>query len=255
MSGFESLIRELHSKSAEFNQKAATSQQRLEEVARTFQQAAEMLVAEREKNAALEQQLSALKISSALKQRQLKQEFKFLIDGSETMTSSSGNNPSPHKAALDGFKAFSSATGMQTRAVVWCDFDRASPLVTEKLDGLNGSKLLPAVKHIGLVLQGAQKPQRFVIVSDGDISDFQDSFEAMRNLLRDSKNVFIDFVVINDKRSTEMERFASKLLIEFPKQAGIHNVKYGESLDDTLAAIVEKAPKAKKAKPSAGPTA
>ncbi len=160
-----------------------------------------------------------------------------LIDGSGSMTTKlKSDAKSPLQASLDAILRLSSS-GTQVSVLMWgakelCPVEVSEDVFAKVAKGLNnGTEFKPVVEY--MTKAAADKPQHFIVLSDGDMWGERAMLGNARKLLSSNPKNTLDFVVIGPRSGTAMEKFAQSLKDELPKQVRLYRGE-AASLDKIL---------------------
>lgn len=253
------LRRNLTILSATFKKAAESKSAADMQVSELLAAAAQALSEEQQKNEELQQQLAALQKAQLSKKLKGKN-FTFLVDGSGSMGSMGnmrcGSIPLL-ELAMGSIENFSCTTGAKVASALWgssqvvtVTAENAEKLKKESL--LSGSDFAPAMDYMATAAE-----KHFVVISDGDIFDADQSLAKASAFLKTNPKASLDFIVMRYQREeTWMEKFALQLQQEFPAQVQLTLVKPEKQLLDNalVTTTLQRAPKPrKKAQPQPKP--
>ncbi|MEZ0261353.1 MAG: hypothetical protein ACAH80_10110 [Alphaproteobacteria bacterium] len=157
--------------------------------------------------------------------------FHTYCDGSGSFSAQrlrSGN--SVFDLANDAIERLAPKTGQKVEALFWgepvgtylIELGANTPKnIMEKL--MLGTSLAPAVKE--MQIEASQPGQHhFLIYSDGDLGDYNDSRDAFRALLSTRKNATVDVIVCCERPGSWMQEIATMIAGEFPGQMRVTQI-------------------------------
>jgi hypothetical protein len=204
----------------------SNQQPSIDDLTALFTKTAQALRYEQDKNQYLQAQLDAAKQAGPAAQGP---GLTVLIDGSGSMEAAYVKSEAPLKVALDAALALSKS-GANVTMGLWGDesvhiIKNEDSAIAAK-EGLHcGTDFAPAVDYMATTAAATDKPQHFVIISDGDLTDIV--LVKTVELLRANPKTTLDFVIMQpgtDSYQTQMGALAQALSNEFPDQVILYTV-------------------------------
>lgn len=153
--------------------------------------------------------------------------FHTFADGSGSFTAKRNSGFSPFDHANDAIERLASKTGQQVEANFFGS-DKGTLLVqlgaftptdiNQRL--MLGTTFATAVQEMQ---QEAAKPgqHHFIVYSDGDIGDYNNSRDAFRAFLSSRKNATVDVIVCCERPGSWMQELTTAIAGEFPGQVQV----------------------------------
>jgi len=175
--------------------------------------------------------------------------YVFLIDGSASMGSQLfGLRASPLNMALADLEVSLGAypkVNANVLKALWGN--QRGITILEKgcffSEGLNsGSNLSTAIGDLSYIASKTKilkTKQHFIIVSDGDVHDFDKSYAAAHELLKNNKHVTLYFKILSQdensksiylKDGSNVEKLAKRLVLDFPKSVKLSVINIRRNL-------------------------